>query len=156
MTGRGHRALGLAVGVALLPFVEPLTGFVGGALVVAGAWLGSTAPDWLEIRLSHGPGGSGTIIRHRTLTHVLLFWIFLCFFSGCLIFLPGRAVEGCALYGFALGGVSHWIGDVGTPMGVPVWHPFRRISVRLWSSESEMVPVALAWAGVGLIYALTL
>ncbi|SIN83257.1 hypothetical protein SAMN05878249_3653 [Vreelandella aquamarina] len=69
MTGNAHRLFGLAFGVTAGAAITPLYGG-GPALAVAALALpGSTAPDWMEIRV-----GPTTLIPHRTVTHWLLPW----------------------------------------------------------------------------------
>jgi len=154
VTGRGHRAFGMAfaatAAVPFLQFSDPVTT----GIMAAAAWPGSTAPDWLEIRY-----GRKTVLRHRGITHILLLWLALFILSLSLLlgfFEEPFLFAGAILFGFSLGGISHWIGDVGTPMGVPVWHPRRRVTLRMWRAKTEVVPIIIAWASVAFILTLTI
>src|SRR5690554_575474 len=117
--------MGLAVIAGSL--AAPHWGAPAAAALVTAAYPGSTAPDWLEIRI-----GSRTLIPHRTITHWLLPWLALLGVAAYMVALSPLA--GAALLGFALGGLSHWVGDFGTPMGVPVVNPTRRRSMNLWAT----------------------
>ena len=139
MTGNAHRLFGLAFGVTAGAAIKPLYGG-GAALAVAALALpGSTAPDWMEIRL-----GPTTLIPHRTVTHWLLPWA-----GGAVaawLWLAETPLLAAALLGVVIGGLSHVAGDAGTPSGVPVWHPAKRHSLNLWDGgTSEFWPVLAAW-----------
>ncbi|MGP9768274.1 metal-dependent hydrolase [Halomonas sp. AOP13-D3-9] len=139
MTGNAHRLFGLAFGASAGVIITPSYGVMPGLAVAAMALPGSTAPDWLEIRI-----GPATLIPHRTVTHWLLPWLGLAGVSAAS--LPDAPLLAALLFGFSVGGLSHVIGDAGTPSGVPVWHPAKRHSMRLWDGgTSEFWPVLLAW-----------
>lgn len=139
MTGPGHKLFGMGLAVAVGSVLAPHLGLVASGVLIAAAYPGTTAPDWLEISI-----GSRRLIPHRTVTHWLMPWLTLL---GISLFLASNhLLAGAALGGFALGGLSHWFGDLGTPMGVPVLHPARRVSVRLWrTGRGEYVPIFFAW-----------
>lgn len=150
MTGRGHRLMGAGVAVAVGAWLyglgqPPEVAALGFALALPGA----TAPDWLEL-----PIGNRRLLVHRGLTHWLLPWLGLLAY-GLYLLLPNQPLAGAAVIGFACGGLAHWVGDVGTPMGVPVLDPLRRRSLGLWATRRrEAIPVVGAWvlAG-GAVYA---
>lgn len=154
MTGKGHKVFGMAFAVvAAVPFYE-YVGPVPTTIMIAASWFGSTAPDWLEIRFRNR-----TLLRHRGITHVFILWAALMAVSLMMLF--GVFAEpfiyaGSALFGFSLGGISHWIGDVGTPMGVPVWHPKKRVTLRRWRGRTELVPICIAWSSAIFILTITL
>ena len=88
------------------------TALVSPALVPV-ALLGSTAPDWLEWVLEK----FGHRVRHRTLTHIMLYWI------GALVFALVLWDFHGILAAFAWGGLSHILADSFTVTGVP-FSPF--------------------------------
>lgn len=146
MTGNNHRLFGAGMAAILAAFIAPLHGPVTAGAVIAASIPGATAPDWLECRFM-----GRTLIPHRTITHVLVLWLMLLVFGFYIA--TESLVIGALLTGFSIGGISHWIGDVGTPMGVPVWHPTRRTTFRLWrTGTSEVFPVLAVWAIAALIY----
>lgn len=139
LTGPGHRLFGTGLAVAAGAAIAPHAGVHVAAALVISAYPGTTAPDWLE-----APIGGVRLIPHRTVTHWLPLWLGLLGAGALLGLLSPLA--GAVLGGFALGGLSHWFGDYGTPMGVPVLHPFRRRSARLWATgRGELLPISLAW-----------
>jgi hypothetical protein len=70
LTGNAHRLFGLALGASAGAIMTPFYGGMSALAVAAMALPGSTAPDWLEIRI-----GPATLIPHRTVTHWLLPWL---------------------------------------------------------------------------------
>ena len=84
-------------------------GAVINPLIIPVAVLGSTAPDWLEYVLKI----CGYRVKHRTVTHVLLYWLAgIAFFK---LVIDWHAVG----LGFCVGGFSHVIADSFTIAGVP-------------------------------------
>lgn len=155
MTGSSHRLFGMAFGTAMLPFaLHSDVGVVGGGLMMWGAWHGSTAPDWLELRRKKKVGYGRSLIKHRTLTHVLMLWLLLLFYGVWLTGHTSLWWVGAGVFGFAVGGVSHWVGDVGTPLGVPIINPRKRWSSQQWSAKTELVPVVIAWLIAGIMLTL--
>lgn len=139
LTGNAHRLFGLAFGGSAGAIITPFYGVMPGLAVAALSLPGSTAPDWLEIRI-----GPATLIPHRTVTHWLLPWLGLVGLSA--VWLSDAPLLSALLFGFSVGGLSHVIGDAGTPSGVPVWHPAKRHSMQLWDGgTSEFWPVLFAW-----------
>ena len=129
--------MGLAVAVGV--FINARMGTPAAGAFVAAAFPGTTAPDWLEI-----PIGNKRLIRHRTITHWLVLWVALL--AAALWHAQAAPLAGMALAGFAFGGLTHWLGDFGTPMGVPVLNPARRRSMDIWATgRGEFSPIALAW-----------
>ena len=144
MTGPAHRLFGLAFGAGAGALMADTHDLVIGAIVFWAALPGSTAPDWLEMRI-----GGRSLIRHRTLTHWPIPWLALGVFGFTLM--SSTPIAGAGLLGFAVGGCSHLLGDAGTPMGVPVFTPYgARYSFRLWRGHQELLPVVAAW--VSAIY----
>jgi inner membrane protein len=59
MKWQNHMIIGASFGAVINPLIIPV------------AVLGSTAPDWLEYVLKI----CGYRVKHRTVTHVLLYWL---------------------------------------------------------------------------------
>lgn len=147
MTGSSHRQFGYAWAAAVALVMQPAWGLIGAAALFAGVRPGSTAPDWLEMG----------IIKHRTWTHMAFFWLLMYSLSVSLVgrLEPTNAIA-CFLVGFCIGALSHWFGDFGTPMGVPLLNPNQQRTLNLWGNRevSEKVPVLTAWLLVaGIAYA---
>ena len=85
----------IIIGAALTAVINP-------ALVPIGA-IGATAPDWMEWIFK---------CRHRTVTHVMLYWIAAIAF---FILIDWHRIG----LGFAIGGFSHVLADAFTISGVP-------------------------------------
>lgn len=94
-----HIAIGIGLGAAIQP------------LAIPAAVLGATAPDWLEWLFAL----SGRAVKHRTVTHVTIYWIFAVIL---LLILPKDGFL-LHLFGFAVGGLSHVLADACTVSGVP-------------------------------------
>lgn len=145
MTGNSHRQFGYAWAAAAAFTLEPFIGYIGVAGLFVGARSGCTAPDWLEFG----------VIPHRTITHLPLVWLALIVASVATInqIEPTNFISG-VLIGFTLAALSHWVGDVGTPMGVPLVRPSSRVTLRLWGTGrlSEKKPIIVAWAVVFVIF----
>lgn len=130
-----HIAIGAGIGAAIDP------------LAIPAAVLGSTAPDWLEYlsKLFGHP------VKHRTVTHVCAYWIAGVVFAVAANLGPLDA----HVLGFALGGLSHVLGDACTVSGVPFWpwstRRFHLFGGRLRSGQpGEMLLAAAVLAcGVG-------
>lgn len=89
--------------------VPVLVGDYGGA--VAGI-IGATSPDWME----HLPRiWGGRRVAHRTKTHVLVYWL-----GAVLVTMMLTRLTPAPLW-FAVGGLSHVLLDIFTPMGVPLF-----------------------------------
>lgn len=78
------------------------------------AMLGSTAPDWLE--WVGALWRKGRPIEHRTVTHIVMYWII-----GCIYFfmLPLPIDPHNFMLWFCVGGLSHVMADSLTRAGVP-------------------------------------
>jgi membrane-bound metal-dependent hydrolase YbcI (DUF457 family) len=86
-----------------------------------GAFLGSTAPDWLEIPKWGRDGVRKSFIPHRTVTHWTLVWGLLL---GLALFWPHQNALSFGVAGFAIGGAVHCFLD--GPKGVPGLLPWRQ------------------------------
>jgi len=106
------------------------------------ALLGSTAPDWLEW-LS---GALGRKVKHRTVTHVVTYWMTAMLFFWLLWDFHGIGLA------FAYGGFTHVFADSLTIMGVPLLPGSdRRTNLfggRLRTGEMGEFVVACGIAGV--------
>lgn len=97
MKWQNHIIIGASFGAVINPLVIPV------------AVLGATAPDWMEYILKI----CGHRVKHRTVTHVVLYWLAaIAFFS---LVIDYRHIG----LGFAIGGFSHVIADSFTIAGVP-------------------------------------
>ena len=140
MTKTGHKWTGLGTGIGVAG-LSPDFELVGVVLAIIGGVSGGTAPDWLEIsswRRSYPNTLLGwlsleftdtrtSLIPHRRITHWVLAWAVLMSVS---VFLIENSLLQAYLIGFSAGGLTHLLVDVPNPMGVPVWHPWRRTSLR--------------------------
>lgn len=157
MLGAGHHWTGALMGVAVCGLAARFGGHLPGyalpAVFLAG-WYGGVAPDRLEFRR-----GRNTLIPHRTITHLMLFWGLTCAFVGASL-IGGAAwvrdypAVSWILLGFLMGGLTHILVDWPNPLGVPLWHPGRRHSLRWWRSGQYEVTIILvfvlmAWAAWG-------
>ena len=123
------------------------TALVSPALVPV-ALLGSTAPDWLEWVLEK----FGHRVRHRTLTHIMLYWI------GALVFALVLWDFHGILAAFAWGGLSHVLADSFTVTGVS-FSPlsdrcFHLFGGRLRTGDSGEYMVAWGIVGVCVVLAM--
>lgn len=128
MRGTGHNVTGFAAGLIAAPMVasDPIEY----ALTGLAAWLGGTAPDWLEMPYSKN-GGRLSLIPHRRITHWVIPWALLFFGSASSL---GEHPAALALFGFAIGGLTHLAMDIPNPAGIPLIHPWKRTSLQLWKS----------------------
>jgi len=85
------------------------------------AMIGSVAPDYIEyilnspiiqqIRKSSKAGG---VIKHRTTTHIMIYWIALILFAWFVYDFRG------IIFWFAIGGFTHVFTDALSPAGIPL------------------------------------
>lgn len=143
MRKAGHTMVGVGVALATSAFQPD---YFSMALVSAGAIAGASAPDWLEISRGEYKGGRWhrvSVIPHRTITHWVPLWViglFLAVFS-----------RNPLLLGFMLSGLAHLLTDFPNPMGVPVVHPWKRVSLRWWRSGENDGLLGVAAIGLGLV-----
>ena len=100
MMGRTHTAIGIAVAIPVIKYLDL------SYISMAGAIVGSVAPDW-DLYLG---------IKHRTITHSLLFLLISSLLVGA--FNIDMAIMWFIAYGL------HLIADSFTKMGVPFLYPF--------------------------------
>jgi membrane-bound metal-dependent hydrolase YbcI (DUF457 family) len=146
LTGKGHTLTGLVFCFAAYKFSNSIeaSGVIAGLFTI----IGSTAPDWLELRSKKG----GTFIKHRTITHWLPVWL-LMFLYAYSQFVPSsldfiksipsiynalsyklNMYVGSGILGFSIGGLLHLLFDLPNPMGIPILTPYHRFSLKLWKS----------------------
>jgi inner membrane protein len=143
MKWQNHVAIAAAVTVVVDPILVP------------GAILGATAPDWLEWLIT-----PVRRVRHRTVTHYLVVWAFAVGFF--LVFWDFHRI-GLA---FSLGGLFHVLTDAMTISGIPMgWWSDRKFylfggRLKTGSPEEYMISavvvltcVMLAWHRPGSGYA---
>ncbi len=164
MTGRGHLATGFALSFATFYFSKEVGAISWLATIFV--IIGSTAPDWLEIR-----SGEYTMIPHRTITHWLPLWVFgfltaiyslspyyfsiFDYMTFLDSFILGEIAASCLL-GFSIGGLLHLLFDLPNPMGIPVLTPIHRFSLKLWNSGSMEFPIVIFVLICSLIYSFDL
>ena len=116
MTGKSHAAANAFISYAL--FLNP-------AITLA-ALLGSRTPDAVEKLLP--------FVKHRGLSHVLVFW------AAAVAFLfPFQHSD--LVFGFVLGGLLHIVMDGCSETGVPVFRTIGRFRLRYYKTGrlSEIV-----------------
>lgn len=153
MTHLGHRLTGVGSGALAAGIVLSLTQnpvYAAAASVVGFA--GATAPDWMEIPWGGLFGKRHSVIPHRTWTHWLFPWAAFLVLAASHPLLA-NTVPGALLLAFCIGGLTHLSMDLPNPMGIPILHPRRRKSLRLWSSgKNEPALIVLTWViGFGSI-----
>lgn len=158
MTRQGHQLTGVALGIVAVNVYAHLAPPHGGwqtvlgcALVAWAAFMGSTAPDALEIAwFRHGARHS--LIPHRTFTHWPALWITaIC--ADVFWVLPHQGLMlAAALGAYCAGAVLHLFMDAGTPMGIPLVLPTRRHrrSLNLYRSGQAGAETALVLICFGL------
>lgn len=157
MTGRGHILAGLALSIGSFKFGHELSNstFLG-SLVAIGTILGSTAPDYLEIRRKvYRDGqcvGTRTLIPHRTITHTVSLWVGLLYLAYCLAVGDNKVSDYIYSYinlgdyipyffiGYALGGILHLLVDLPNLQPIPILTPWDKFSLKLWRS-GKMEPL---------------
>lgn len=143
--------VGVGMGLCAFGLLQPTQGTLFAAAGFAGALLGSTAPDWLELPQKPTFWGTGgkRLIPHRTLTHWWPLWVWL-FIST--LHMQGTLIS-ALLEGFALGGLSHLVVDLPNPMGVPFATPFAssRKSLKWWRSGQHEFLIISVFIAIGLL-----
>ena len=109
---------------------------ISAGMLFVGAVAGSSAPDWFEIsRWKRGrrrifrqndPDVRLSLVGHRTITHWLLLWVFTSLYYAMLILVEPLSPKTTFLFGFCISGLLHVYMDSRTPMGIPIYHPWRR------------------------------
>lgn len=124
MNGISHKAAAIAPGLALISVGASTGDLVPGVVGFLACVAGSKAPDWLEIPLVSGQ----RVIPHRRITHWALGWLVVATLAVAPGMLPTALLQ-MAVFGFSLGALTHVFGDLLTPAGVPVLHPWKRTSL---------------------------
>lgn len=169
MTGKGHTQCGIAFSILPASIAYANMGLVPSILAAITCIVGSTAPDWMEIRVSVKGGGSKTLIPHRTITHIVGAWVLLAVYSYCSV----KSIEtpfydlplmendslSASLFGFACGGLVHLFGDLPNKQKIPILTLWDGIALNLWKSgknEGLMVFLTFAIASGLLLKELTI
>lgn len=142
MTGKGHYKMA----VVSSPIIAILTHSLTQSLLIPFlAFIlylsGSTAPDWLEIRLKSGK----TILPHRGITHHAYIWALILTLSylhmdESTTFLYSYVSENVgfflfpACFGFAGGCLLHILGDLFNYQKMRIIPLFPKLSLNLWAS----------------------
>ncbi len=147
MTGAFHRLAVIAPALAIYSHYAESGNALAGIFALLACLAGGTGPDWLEIPVLNG----ARLIPHRRITHWMLFWI-LVFAVSVLGAVTNPALAALAA-GFSLGCLVHLSGDVLTPMGVPLIHPWNRTSLAIvHSTVGEFLWVIGMWSLSGIYY----
>lgn len=148
MTKTGHQLTGVGAGLAAIGWIG--WAFPGSNLLWLAvlAFFGSSAPDWLELPLGWQGRQRLSVIPHRTWTHWWPVWgLVTCYGAGLFTSHPCPSI-----LAFVTGGWLHLILDLPNPMGLPLWTPWRRVSLRWWTSSEHVPGLALAsWVVGGLV-----
>ncbi|OCX68474.1 hypothetical protein A6M27_17080 [Acidithiobacillus thiooxidans] len=147
MTKTGHQLTGLGAALAAVGLIGGLYPGQNLIMIALLAFFGSSAPDWLEIPQGWQGRKRLSVIPHRTWTHWWPVWLGSTLFGlGILTATPHPFV-----LAFTLGAWLHLLMDIPNPMGLPLWHPERRVSLRLWKSSEHVMPLALGSWGLGFL-----
>ncbi len=147
MTKTGHQMTGVGAALAAV-------GLIGSAypgqnlfLIAVLAFFGSSAPDWLEIPQGWQGRKRLSVIPHRTWTHWWPVW------TGATLFGLGvfTAVPHPFVLAFTLGVWLHLLMDIPNPMGLPLWSPWRRVSLHWWKSSEHVAALAVSSWGLGFL-----
>lgn len=107
--------------------------------------LGGVAPDDLEN--AWWSRRRKLWLPHRTLTHVLEFWLALVIWSYLCL---GTSWWAAPLMGYAAGGVMHLLCDFPNPRGIVTM--FGRVSLGLWNSgRCDIILTISAWVATFLM-----
>ena len=126
-----HTLAGLATGGFLAYFSE--LDAVQTILLLLGAHLGASAPDWMEVAtcktkrhlFSANENDRVSLIPHRTITHTLSLWVLAMLYSSYLLVVDGNTYSNLLIFAFCMSVMSHLLLDIRTPMGIPLL-PFGR------------------------------
>lgn len=121
-----HTLAGLSTGGLLIYFSQPDA--FHSVLLLLGAVMGASAPDWMEIptwiskRHWFSPNESHrlSLIPHRTITHTLSIWVLATLYSSYLLAVGVHEYTGLLIFAFCVSVMSHLLLDIRTPMGIPL------------------------------------
>lgn len=150
MTGNGHRWTG--IGAAFFAAaITRVIGFEDGVLteLIAGvmAAVSCRVPDSIEFPIYKNGMRTGTLIKHRTLTHWPPLWLLIMAW-GC----HDGTYFGAMAVGVAMGAMTHIFGDAPNPMGIPWFWPTKRLSLGkkgLWRSGQWEPAIILVYSTAG-------
>lgn len=147
MTGLGHKITGLCAAVFSIA-IMPEMSILSSAMLAIACIFGATAPDWLEIAWHSNEGRRRSIIPHRKVTHWIPLWLGLLLYA---IYYLDNA-HSYILIGFAVGGLTHLLVDIPNPMGVPLFHPWRNVSLNWWKSGERERLIILTFILVDVFF----
>ncbi|WP_199438708.1 metal-dependent hydrolase [Vibrio owensii] len=150
MTGKGHVAVGFASAVYPSYLYQDL-GMIWFPVICLATVLGSIGPDWLELpypsKDSSGKRVYKRVIPHRTITHILSWWLIAAWISytysvGDELFGHSFPETDDQLYfsiftAFLFGGVIHLVCDVPNKRPISIFFPWDRFKLNLWKSASN-------------------
>jgi membrane-bound metal-dependent hydrolase YbcI (DUF457 family) len=145
-----HNSIGWAAGViAAATLSRHGAAMPWCALAFITGWLGSTAPDWMELAWWRRGRGRHTWIAHRTWTHWGLAWAALAGYAYLRMHDMPWLTQAFA---FAVGGLIHLVADAPNPLGVPWLWGSQRMSLRLWNSgRADVLVIAPTWLGAAVM-----
>ena len=132
-----HQGVGLAAAVAAYALGVP-------AVISACSYFGASAPDWMEVPWKSNEHRL-SMIPHRTLTHWPVPWFVLVLYA--LLLPPDAVLLSHVLIGFSAGSLLHILMDSMTPMGVPVFVPWRRYGFAMVAPVSATASAILVAFG---------
>lgn len=140
MTGKGHLATGFIAGTAFIytgPDILEL-----GIFTIATA-IGSRLPDKMENFMGF------RILTHRGISHWAMAWLILAAAAFVDFYQLQLAppLLSLAIAGVSFGSLVHLMGDLPNPMGVPLIHPTKRISLNWWKSGEMEGLIIAAFVG---------
>lgn len=152
MTKNGHHLTGIGTCIGIVGYTQGILEPHWSILVGILAILGSTAPDWLEIPWYFNPLGLSdnprkSLIPHRRITHWVLGWV-LMLLAGIYGIVQDYTLLGYCVVGFSAGCLTHLLFDIPNPMGVPLFHPWHRTSLKLWKSGQREGLLIIGWLGI--------
>lgn len=122
-----HSFAGLCVGLGLIGLTRPDP--VQSVLLLIGAQMGASAPDWMEVPVwvnrNHwfrkAESHRYSLIPHRTITHTLSLWLLIFGFAAQQTFAAADVSKlHMVVIGFCAAVLSHLMLDIRTPMGIPI------------------------------------
>jgi membrane-bound metal-dependent hydrolase YbcI (DUF457 family) len=140
MTRQGHHASGILIGIAVSAMLLAHVGWLC-VLALPGCAIGANLPDRIEW------SGRERWCEHRTITHWWPWWVALT--AWALWSLPHAWA--IPVLGVGIGAISHLLLDWPNPTGIPILHPWKRHSLRLWRSGQREPLILIVLAGFAAI-----
>lgn len=131
------------------------------ALSIVCTILGSTAPDYLEIRyrkkVKNKKGKlintSVTVLPHRGITHTLSIWLVVSYMMHRLAFqVEDHNLTYLLFFSYSFGAVIHILGDLPNKKGVPLLPFCPKFCLKLWGcSQNERLTCFLLVLITGIV-----